>query len=118
MTNTAAAIAESFSRHRFAETFPHLADDVRWVAVGQATMQGKAAVVDACEAATAEMADLTVEFTRFVSIVGQDAAAVDVVARYVGADGQVSVVSSCDIYEFADGKLVAITSYAVELPSE
>jgi hypothetical protein len=27
-------------------------------------------------------------------------------------------VSSCDIYEFADGKLVAITSYAVELPSE
>jgi hypothetical protein len=36
MTNTAAAIAESFSRHRFAETFPHLADDVRWVAVGQA----------------------------------------------------------------------------------
>jgi hypothetical protein len=29
----------------------------------------------------------------------------------------VSVVSSCDIDEFADGKLVAITSYAVELPS-
>jgi hypothetical protein len=28
------------------------------------------------------------------------------------------VVSSCDIYEFADGKLAAITSYAVELPSE
>jgi len=118
MTNTAAAIAEAISRHRFAETFPHLADDVRWVAVGQTTMQGKAAVVDACEAATAAMADLTVEFTRFVSIVGQDGAAVDVVARYVAADGHVSVVSSCDIYEFSDGKLVAITSYAVELPSE
>ena len=55
---------------------------------------------------------------RFVSIAGPDAAAVDVVARYVAADGHVSVVSSCDIYEFADGKLAAITSYAVELPSE
>ena len=116
MTNTA-AIAEAFSRHRFAETFPHLADDVRWVAVGQATMQGRTAVVDACEAATAEMADLTVEFTRFVSIAGPDAAAVDVVARYVDPDGEVSVVSSCDIYEFRDGELVTITSYAVDLPT-
>lgn len=59
MTNTAAAIAESFSRHRFAETFPHLADDVRWVAVGQVTMQGRQAVIDACEAATAATADLS-----------------------------------------------------------
>ena len=118
MTNTAAAIAESFSRHRFAETFPHLADDVRWVAVGQVTMQGRQAVIDACEAATAEMAGLTVEFTRFVSIAGPDGAAVDVVARYVDADGNVSVVSSCDIYEFADGLLATITSYAVELPTD
>lgn len=117
MTNTTATIAESFSRHRFADTFPHLAADVRWVAVGQATTQGRDAVVAACEAATAEMAGTTVEFTRFVSIAGPDAAAVDVVARYVAPDGEVSVVSSCDIYEFTDGELVTITSYAVDLPT-
>jgi hypothetical protein len=117
MTNTAATIAEAFSRHRFAETYPHLAADVRWTAVGQATMDGRDEVVAACEAATTEMAGTTVEFTRFVSIAGPDAAAVDVVARYADPDGGVSVVSSCDIYEFADDLLVAITSYAVELPS-
>jgi hypothetical protein len=42
-----------------------------------------------------------------------------VVARYVDADGTTSVVSSCDIYEFSDGQVTAITSYAVELdPAE
>lgn len=41
--------------------------------------------------------------------------AVDTISRYVAADGQTSVVSSCDIDDF-DGSLVnAITSYTVGL---
>jgi len=47
---------------------------------------------------------------------GPDAVAVDAIGRYTDAGGQVSVVSSCDIYQFIDGLLTAITSYAVELP--
>jgi hypothetical protein len=43
---------------------------------------------------------------------------VDAVARYVDAAGETSVVSSCDIYEFDRDRLMAITSYAVELPEE
>ena len=31
------------------------------------------------------------------------------------ADGKISVVSSCDIYEFRDGSVSTITSYTVEL---
>jgi len=39
-----------------------------------------------------------------------------VVARYVSKDGSVSIVSSADVYEAdSDGRLVTITSYAVEL---
>ena len=58
----------------------------------------------------------TTELTRFVSIAEAATAAVDVVARYVSKDGSVSIVSSADVYEAdSDGRLVTITSYAVEL---
>jgi hypothetical protein len=56
-----------------------------------------------------------VEFTRFVVVADDATAAVDVVGRYVDADGGVSVVSSCDVYEFTGGLLTTLTSYAVEL---
>ena len=39
-------------------------------------------------------------------------------ARYVDADGAASVVSSCGVYEFDDGQVAAITSYAVELDAQ
>jgi ketosteroid isomerase-like protein len=48
-------------------------------------------------------------------VAGTDAAAVDAIGRYTDADGEVSLVSSCDIYEFRDGLVTTITSYAVEL---
>lgn len=116
-TTSVQEIAEAFSGHRFTETFPHLAPDVRWVSVGQSTLEGRDAVIAACEGSAAELAGVTTEFTRFVSVVGADAVAVDAIGRYVEAGGQTSVVSSCDIYEFDHGALTAITSYAVELPS-
>jgi ketosteroid isomerase-like protein len=106
--------AEAFSGHRFRDAYDALAPDVRWTSVGQGTVTGRQAVVDACEATLAELATTTVEFARFV--VADDAtAAVDVVGRYVDADGGVSVVSSCDVYEFTGGLLTTLTSYAVEL---
>jgi hypothetical protein len=86
-------IAEAFSGHRFADVYAALAPDVRWTAVGEGLLTGRQAVVDACKATLA----------------------VDAVGHYLDADGAVSVVSSCDIYEFHDGALQAITSYAVEL---
>ena len=110
-------IAEAFSGHRFAETYDHLADSVRWVLPGQALIEGRSAVVEACNSSAAEMAQLaTAEFGRFVSVASDRVAAVDAVGRYVSQDGSVSVVSSADIYEFdGDGLVTTITSYAVEL---
>ena len=108
-------VAEAFSRHRFRDVYDALAPDVVWTAVGQARMDGRQAVVDACETTLAELASTAVEFTRFVSVADADVAAVDVVARYTAPDGGLSVVSSCDVYEFRDGAVTAITSYAVEL---
>src|SRR5215213_6665788 len=110
-------IAGAFSGHRFSDAYGALHPDVRWTAVGQEVLTGREAVVDACEATLAELATTTVEFSRFLVVADGEAAAVDVVGRYVDADGGTSVVSSCDVYEFRGGMVAAITSYAVELDS-
>ena len=110
-------ISESFSGHRFTETFEHLAPDVRWVLLDHGAIEGKDAVVAACDQSAAAMAELaSVAFRRFNSVAGDRLAVVDAEARYESADGSVSVVSSADIYEFDDrGLVTTIVSYAVEL---
>ena len=112
-------IAEAFSSHRFTETYDHLAPDVRWVLPGHEAIEGKDAVVAACDSSAAEFAqNASSGFSRFISVRDDRVAAVDAVGRYVGSDGSASVVSSADIYEFdADGLVTTITSYAVELDS-
>ena len=115
MSSTPRQVAEAFSGHRFREAYAVLAPDVRWISVGQGTLTGREAVIEACEATLGELASGTAEFQRFVVIAGTDAAAVDAVGRYVDAEGAVSLVSSCDVYEFGDGLVTSITSYAVEL---
>ena len=96
-------IAEAFSGHRFSDAYDHLAADIQWVLIGGETIQGRDQVIQTCEQTAAELTETTTEFLRFLTIAGTDAVAVDAVARYVGADGTTSVVSSCDIYEFRQG---------------
>ncbi len=107
-------VAEAFSRHRFRDVYAALAPDVVWTAVGARRSVGRQAVVDTCEQTLAALASTRVEFTRFVLVADGDTAAVDTVARYTDGGGT-SVVASCDVYEFRDGALAAITSYDVEL---
>jgi hypothetical protein len=76
-------------------------------------------VVDACTRTAAALDGTAVEYLRFVTAGGTgphptQRIAVDTVARYRDADGT-SLVSSCDVYEFRGGSVVAITSYAVEV---
>jgi ketosteroid isomerase-like protein len=113
--STPREFAEAFSGHRFREVYDALAPDVRWTAVGEGELTGRDAVVEACEDTLRMLASGTAEFERFVVVAGTDAAAVDAIGRYTDADGEVSLVSSCDIYEFRDGLVTTITSYAVEL---
>jgi hypothetical protein len=60
------------------------------------------------------LAGTTTMCDRFVCAAGDAVVTIDVVARYEHCDG-VTAVSSCDIHEFADNKIAAITSYAVEV---
>lgn len=113
--STAREVAEAFSGHRFADAEPQLAEDVRWILVGGGLLEGREAVREACASTLTELAGATTEFVRFLVVDGGDVVAVDAIGRYTAADGDVSLVSSCDLYEFRDDVVVTITSYTVEL---
>ena len=114
---TTEKIASAFSSHRFDVAVPHLADDVVWTLVGSDPLIGRKAVKKACERTASELADVTTEFQRFRTVVGDESVVVDSLARYTEAGGDVSIVASCDIYDFADGRITEIVSYNVELPN-
>ena len=109
-------IARAFSSHRFEEALPHLADDIIWTLVGAEPVIGRKAVKQACKRTGSYLADVTTEFQRFRTVVGDESVVVDSLARYTEAGGDVSVVASCDIYDFVDGRVTEIVSYTVELP--
>lgn len=110
-------IARAFSSHRFDQALPHLADDVVWTLVGDKPLIGRKAVKKACERTAADLAGVTTEFQRFRTVVGDESVVVESLGRYTGADGDVSIVASCDVYDFDDERITEIVSYTVELPS-
>jgi ketosteroid isomerase-like protein len=109
-------IARAVSGHRFDEAIPHFAEDIEWDVVGSDPLTGKTIVTRVCEGSAEYLAKVSTEFLRFdVHAVG-DMVIVDSLARYTEGD-DVSIVSSCDLYTFADGHLRHIRSYNVELAS-
>lgn len=115
---TTEKIARAFSSHRFEVALPHLADDVIWTLVGGETLIGRKKVKKAIEKTAADLAAVTTEFQRFRTVVGEESVVVDSLARYTDAGGDVSIVASCDVYDFdGDGRITEIVSYTVELPS-
>ena len=110
-------IPRAFSSHRFVLALPHPADDVMWRVVGADPLVGLKQVKKAIERTGKYLADVTTEFQRFRTVVGDESVVVDSLARYTEAGGDVSIVASCDIYDFADGRITEIVSYNVELPN-
>lgn len=109
-------IAQAISGHRFAEAYPYLAPDVRWVLAGGPTLIGRDAVVEACEATAQQLVDVNARFLKFKTIADANAVVVDSLSEYEDTDGSVTVVASCDIYDFDHHEVIEITSYTVEVP--
>jgi ketosteroid isomerase-like protein len=108
-------VAGAFSSHRFEEALPQIHDDVAWDLVGGEVLAGKPAVVDVCSSLARDLQDVQTTFDQFRMVSGPASVVVDSVARYLSADGSLSRVASCDIYDFMDGRVVRIRSYNVEL---
>ena len=110
-------VAEAFSRHAFREVYDLLHPQVVWTLVGEDRLEGKEQVVETCEQSLTMLEQTTTRFLRFKTIADAEAVAIDSLAEYAaGSDS--SFVRSCDIYEFADGHLTAITSYTTEVQPE
>ncbi|HEY8599015.1 MAG TPA: nuclear transport factor 2 family protein [Thermomicrobiales bacterium] len=110
-----AQVAEAFSRHRFELTYSYLAEDIRWNLVGGEQLAGRGAVTRACEGSAEYLARVTTTFTKFRIVVGDRCVVIDSEATYAEPGENASAIASCDLYDFADGKLIGITSYTIPL---
>ena len=112
MPLTPSEIAVAFSSHRFDEAEPFLAENVFWDLVAGKPRMDKAEVLALTAESAAALTSITTSFIDQRVIDGGDTVVVDSVVEYVDDEGEKSVVSSCDIYEFEDGLIVHIRSYA------
>ena len=114
MPLTQSEIAVAFSSHRFDEAEPYLAESVFWDLVAANPRIDKPEVL----ALTAESAEALTHITTTIIdqrvIESGGTVVVDSVIEYVADEGEKSIVSSCDLYEFEGGLIVHIRSYAGE----
>lgn len=115
MSPTITETAEAFSRHRSEETYPFILDDAEWTLVGEKQVRGKADILRACEESASYLRNAKTSFTGFKVITTNNFVVIDSRAEYISGDGESSHVVSCDIYEFINGNIAAITSYSVEV---
>ena len=108
-------IAEAFSHHDFEASYPYLAEDIRWNIVGERLVEGKENVIAVCRESAAYLSGVTTEFGKFRSIVTEDCVVIDSVAEYTSKEEERSLVASCDLYDFTNGRVSEITSYTVEI---
>ena len=90
------------------------AEDVRGNPIGDAPVEGRAAVVARCEESAGRMAALETRFVAFRVRSGADFVVVESTADYVENGGAVSRVSSCDLYTFVWEVVTEFFSYTVE----
>lgn len=107
-------IAEAFSRHRFDEVYPYLHEDVRWTLVGDREIVGRDEVVTTCAQSAAYLSGVTSTFRKVKVVAADSCVVVDCEVDYAEG-GTTSRIASCDLYDFTDGRLTAITSYTVQL---
>ena len=108
-------IAEALSSHRFVETYPYLADEIKWNIVGAEELMGREAVIDSCDKSAKYLETVATTFTKLKVNRAETFVVVESIAQYQDQENQTSSVSSCDVFQFSDGRLVEITSYNIEL---
>lgn len=91
--------------------------DIRWNVVGDREMRGKEEVVSTCKETLTDLTNVTTTFTSFRVVPADHCVVVESRADYTTKGSEPSRIASCDIYDFADGRLAGITSFNVELPA-
>lgn len=109
-------IAEAFCSHRFAETFPYMADEIKWNMVGRGELIGREAVIAHCNKGTKFLETVSTTDLKLKIYRAETCVIVEGAAQFQDKDNQTSSVASCDVFQFSDGRLVEITSYVIDNP--
>ena len=115
MTLDIAQIAELFCSHRFVATYPYMADEIRWNIVGREELIGREAVIDRCDESAKFLETVSTTITKLKVHRAEPFVVVEGAAQFQDQENQSSSVASCDVFQFSDERLVAITSYVIEL---
>ncbi len=115
MSLNIAQIAEAFCSHRFVETYPYMAERVRWNIIGREELIGREAVIERCDAAAKFLETISPTITKLKIHRTGDTVVVEGAAQFQDQENQTSGVASCDVFQFSDGRLIEITSYVIDL---
>jgi hypothetical protein len=115
MKLTPEQIATNFSCHEFEITYPYFTESILWVNVGGEEYKGKEAVIEACRSSLDYLQQVVTTRKKCDVLVGKDMVIVQTETEYTDPKQEKSIVASCDIYQFTEEKLIAITSYNIEL---
>jgi hypothetical protein len=83
--------------------------------LGVKHVRGKSEIVRTCQESARELANTRTSFGRFMVITTDDCVVIDSRAEYIDDESESSHVASCDLYEFIDGNIAAITSYTIQV---
>jgi hypothetical protein len=115
MSLTIDQIAEAFCSHRFTETYPYMADEIKWNVIGREELMGQAAVINKCAEGAKFLETVSTTNLRLKIYRAETRVIVEGAAQFQDKDNLTSSVASCDVFQFSDGRLVEITSYVIEL---
>lgn len=115
MTLEVVHVAEAFCSHRFAETYPYMAEDINWDIVGKEVRVGREAVINSCSQAASFLETVSATRSKLKIHRAEACVVVEGAAQFRVRDNEISCVASCDVFQFSDGRLVEITSYVIEL---
>jgi ketosteroid isomerase-like protein len=108
-------IAEAFCSHRFAVTYPYMADEIKWSIVGKEELVGREAVIDRCDKSAKFLETVSTTITKLKIYRAETCVIVEGAAQFQDQENKISSVASCDVFQFSDGRLVEITSYVIDL---
>lgn len=97
-------IAEAFCSWRFAETYPCMAEEIKWNMVGRAELVGRAEIIARCTDAAKFLETVTDTLTQLKIHRAGTCVIVEGAAQFQDQENQTSRVASCDNFQFSDGR--------------
>jgi hypothetical protein len=96
-------IAEAFCSHRFAETYPYMADEIKWNIIGREELMGREAVINKCAEGAKFLETVSTTYPKLKIYCAETCVIVEGAAQFQDKDNQTSSVASCDVFQFLDG---------------